>query len=97
LVPQGEWSEAWGNGDCRPDFEGKLASSGVVKVALAGLAPYSLRLEKKCLITFLKLATKVYSLIWILPPEAEYQGRIITVLKSSNQKPPLAHLINTLI
>lgn len=43
-------------------LEGTLASSGMAKMALAGLAPPP----------FLKLATKICSLIWPLPlPEAD--------------------------
>jgi hypothetical protein len=42
-----------------------------------------------------KATLKVYSLIWPLPlPEADYQGPAIKVVKSSNQKPTLAALIN---
>ena len=61
--------------------------------ASLALPPDSLLLAKR--ITFQKLATKVYSLIWPLPPpEADHQGPAIKVLKSSKQKPPLSHLIN---
>lgn len=38
---------------------------------------------------------KVYSFIWLLPfPKTNYQGPAIKVLKSSNQKSLLGHLIN---
>lgn len=48
------------------DGEGTLAGPGMANMALAGLAflPDSLCLDKNCWMTFLKLATKVQSLIW---------------------------------
>lgn len=78
--------------------EGTPASSRVVSMALASLAFLlpSLCLAENCYIIFLKLVTKVYLLIWpVLHPEADYQGPLIKVQKSRNQKPPLPHLTNT--
>ena len=77
--------------------EGTLGSLKVGTMALAGLVllPHSLCLIQKHQITSLKLTTKVYSLIWLLPsPKADYQGPAKKVLKSSNQKLPLVHLIS---
>lgn len=76
--------------------EGTLSSS-VANMALARLTllSHSLCLAKNRWITFLNLAPKVYSLIWLLLPlEADYQGPDTKVLKSCNQKFPLLHLIN---
>lgn len=57
-------------------------------------SPRSLCLAKNRYITFLKLATKVHSLVWpLLPPEADYQVPAIKILVC-NQKSSLAHLIN---
>lgn len=63
----------------------------MTNMASVGLALF---LAKDLQIAFLKLATKVYSLIGPLPPpETDHQGIAIKVLKSSNQKPPLTTLI----
>lgn len=62
---------------------------------MACSSPPSLHLAK-CLMTSLKLATKIYSLIRPLPPpEADNHGPALKVLKPRNQQPPLAYLINT--
>ena len=75
--------------------EGTLASSCVVSMTLARLALLSHSLPLAKIPLFLRLTTKVHSLIWPLPPpEADYHGPVIRVLKSDNQKPPLVHLIN---
>lgn len=62
----------------------------LASMALAGLALllHTLFLAKTHKITLLILATKVYALIWPLPPpEADYQSLAIKVLTSKNQKP----------
>lgn len=73
-----------------------LAGLSIANMTLAGLdLPRSLCPAKNCEIAFLKLTTKVYSLIWLPPTsEAEYQGLAIKVLKSSNPKPRVDTLIN---
>ena len=74
--------------------EGTLANWTVENMALAGLDVLSSPSVSLKTIRFLKLATKVYLVIWSLPfPEADYQGPTIKVLKFNNQKLPLAHLI----
>lgn len=77
---------------------GTLVTLSMAHIALTYLAllPHSLCLAKKHDIIVLKLATRVHSIIWPYPPpEAYYQGPVIKILKYSNQKPSLAHLINT--
>lgn len=76
--------------------EGTLARLSMANMALAGLTllPHSLCLTKP--FAFLKPAIKVYILIWPFPPPgADYQGLAVKALKSSYQKPSLAHPINT--
>lgn len=54
---------------------------------------YLAKKKKKPLDYILK--DRLQGLIWPLPPtEADFQGPVIKVLKSSNQKPPVAHPVN---
>ena len=76
----------------------RLANVSVISMVLAGLALFRSfhRLANSLYITFLMFA-KLYLIIWPIPPsEADYQDPVSKVLKSSNQKPPLTHLINML-
>ena len=82
---------------CRGQREETLAILILVATAQAGLAllPHSLCLAKNRQSPFLKLATKIYSFIWPLPPpEADFQGPAIKVLNTAIESCLLATLIN---
>lgn len=69
----------------------------MVMMALADLVllTHVLCLAKNHWITLLKLSTMAYSLLWpTIPSYSEYQSPGIKVLKSTNQNPPLVHLIS---
>lgn len=52
-------------------------------------SPIPSALCKNCYTPFLKLTTKIYSLIWPLSlPGVDYQGPAIKLLKSNHQEPP---------
>lgn len=84
--------------DSPQEDEVTLGSPSMANPALPGLLSPSPFALPETLDYTSKASHHSLFLIWLLsPPEADYYGPAIKALTSSNQKPPLAHLINILI
>lgn len=69
-----------------------LSEGTLANLSMADMLPHSVCLPKSHYITFLKLAIKVHSLIWSLPPpESDHQGLAINYWSPAIKSPIETH------